>query len=125
VHGRAARPARHRRIGYAFVHSAVDDHSRLAYSEIHDDEQATTAVGFWRRARAFYATHGITVRAVLTDIQTRCVARVRVSFGRRREDLGCRRPSAVVDDRSERAVTTPCLLITLADGATAAVGASC
>jgi transposase InsO family protein len=49
------------------VHSAVDDHSRLAYSEIHDDEQAVTAVGFWRRARAFYADHGITVRAVLTD----------------------------------------------------------
>ena len=67
VHGRAARPGRHRRIGYAFVHSAVDDHSRLAYSEIHDDEQAVTAIGFWRRARAFYADHGITVRAVLTD----------------------------------------------------------
>lgn len=67
VHGRAARPARHRTIGYSYVHSAVDDHSRLAYSEIHDDEQAVTAVGFWRRARAFFATHGITVRAVLTD----------------------------------------------------------
>jgi transposase InsO family protein len=67
VHGRAARPARHRRIGYCYVHSAVDDHSRLAYSEIHDDEQAVTAVGFWRRARAFFADHGILVREVLTD----------------------------------------------------------
>jgi transposase InsO family protein len=67
VYGRVVRPARHRRIGYAFVHSAVDDHSRLAYSEIHDDEQATTAIAFWRRARAFYAAHGITVQAVLTD----------------------------------------------------------
>ena len=67
VHGRAARPARHRRIGYCYVHSAVDDHSRLAYSEIHDDEQAVTAVGFWRRARAFFADHGIIVREVLTD----------------------------------------------------------
>ena len=67
VHGRAARPARHRKIGYCYVHSAVDDHSRLAYSEIHDDEQAVTAAGFWRRARGFFEAHGITVRAVLTD----------------------------------------------------------
>lgn len=67
VHGRAARPARHRKIGYCYVHSAIDDHSRLAYSEIHEDEQAVTAVGFWRRARTFFETHGITVRAVLTD----------------------------------------------------------
>jgi transposase InsO family protein len=67
VHGRDARPNRHRKIGYCFVHSAVDDHSRLAYSEIHDDEQGTTAAGFWRRARAFFAGHGIVVRAVLTD----------------------------------------------------------
>jgi hypothetical protein len=67
AHGRQARPARHRKIGYCYVHSAVDDHSRLAYSEIHDDEQAVTAVGFWQRARAFFAQHGIVVRAVLTD----------------------------------------------------------
>ena len=55
------------RIGYAFVHSAVDDHSRLAYSEIHDDELGITATGFWQRANAFFAAHGITVKAVLTD----------------------------------------------------------
>ena len=67
VHGRAARPARHRRIGYCYVHSAVDDHSRLAYSEIHDDERGATAAGFWRRARAFFAGYGVKVRAVLTD----------------------------------------------------------
>jgi transposase InsO family protein len=53
--------------GYAYIHHAVDDHSRLAYSEIHSDERKETAVGFWRRARAFFAAHGITVRAVLTD----------------------------------------------------------
>ena len=67
VHGREARPARHRKIGYCFVHSAVDDHSRLAYSEIHDDEQGITAAGFWRRARAFFAGYGVVMRAVLTD----------------------------------------------------------
>ena len=67
VHGRAAKPGHHRKIGYCYVHSAVDDHSRLAYSEIHDDEKAGTAAAFWRRARGFFADHGITVRAVLTD----------------------------------------------------------
>ena len=68
VHGRAARPhTRTRKVGYCYVHSAVDDHSRLAYSEIHDDEKAATAVAFWRRARAFFADHGITVKEVLTD----------------------------------------------------------
>lgn len=71
IHGRAARPSTHtsrmRRIGYSFVHAAVDDHSRLAYAEIHDDEQAVTAVEFWRRARAFFEAHGIQIKRVLTD----------------------------------------------------------
>lgn len=67
VHGREARPAYHRRIGYSYVHSAVDDHSRLAYSEIHDDETAATATAFWKRARGFFADHGVTVREVITD----------------------------------------------------------
>ena len=53
--------------GYAYIHHAVDDHSRLAYSEIHTDGRKETAVGFWCRARAWFAAHGITVRAVLTD----------------------------------------------------------
>jgi transposase InsO family protein len=70
VNGRAAsahQSHKRRPIGYCYVHSAVDDHSRLAYSEIHDDEKACTAAAFWRRARAFFADHGITVRAVITD----------------------------------------------------------
>jgi transposase InsO family protein len=61
--GHGGRP----RLGYAFVHSAVDAHSRLAYSEVHDDERVTTAIGFWRRARDFFATYGITIERVLTD----------------------------------------------------------
>lgn len=60
----AARPARHRTIGYRFVHSAVDEHSRLAYSEIHDDEQGLTAAGFWRRALTFFAGHAIALRGL-------------------------------------------------------------
>ena len=53
--------------GYAYLHHAVDDHSRLAYSEILDDERKETAAAFWNRARKFFAAHGITVKAVLTD----------------------------------------------------------
>lgn len=71
VHGRAARPSTYRtrvaRIGYAYVHSAVDAYSRLAYSEVLADEQAVTAIGFWLRAQAFFAAHDITVERVLTD----------------------------------------------------------
>jgi Integrase core domain len=53
--------------GYAFVHHAVDDHSRLADSEILDDERKETAAAFWGRAQRFFADHGITVKRVLTD----------------------------------------------------------
>lgn len=53
--------------GYAFLHHAVDDHSRLAYSEQLADEHQETAADFWRRANAFFTDHGITVREVLTD----------------------------------------------------------
>jgi transposase InsO family protein len=71
VHGRStaerSAKAKRRPVGYCYVHSAVDDHSRLAYSEIHDDEQALTAARFWRRARAFFESRGVHVRAVLTD----------------------------------------------------------
>ncbi len=53
--------------GYSYLHTAVDDHSRLAYSEIHTDEKKETATGFWTRAQAFFAQAGITVERVLTD----------------------------------------------------------
>ena len=67
VHGRQNRPNRGRGPGWDFIHSAVDDRTRLAYSEIHPDEKADTCVEFWRRARTFYADHGITVTGVMTD----------------------------------------------------------
>ena len=54
--------------GYAFLHNAVDDHSRLAYTEILTDERQETATEFWRRARAFFASAGIPrIERVLTD----------------------------------------------------------
>ncbi|MFJ7158252.1 IS481 family transposase [Streptomyces sp. NPDC101118] len=54
-------------IGYSFIHSAVDDHSRLAYSEVLPDERQHTAIAFWQRAQAFFTAHHITVERVLTD----------------------------------------------------------
>jgi transposase InsO family protein len=55
------------RIGYDYVHSVVDDHSRLAYSEILDDEKASTTAEFFARARNRFAEHGVTLDAVMTD----------------------------------------------------------
>jgi transposase InsO family protein len=71
VNGRARRPdnrkARRPRLGYAHVHSAIDAYSRLAYSEVHDDERSLTNLAFWRRAKAFFESYGITVERVITD----------------------------------------------------------
>jgi transposase InsO family protein len=54
-------------VGYEFAHSAIDDHSRLAYTELHRDEKAATVVGFTERAIAFFAGHGITIQRWQTD----------------------------------------------------------
>jgi transposase InsO family protein len=54
-------------MGHAYVHAAIDDHTRLAYAEIHNDETAATATGFLRRATAWFAARGITIERVLTD----------------------------------------------------------
>ncbi len=82
VHGRAAGrrnrsahrdPARPRKVhgrpnlGYSYLHNAVDDHSRLAYTEILPDETKDTAAAFWTRAQKFFTDCGITVARVLTD----------------------------------------------------------
>jgi transposase InsO family protein len=64
----AARPIKKSvKPGYAFLHHVIDDHSRLAYSEILADERRETVVAFWARARAWFADRGITVERVLTD----------------------------------------------------------
>jgi transposase InsO family protein len=56
-----------RRTGWEYVHIAIDDATRLAYAEIVTDEKATTAIGFLRRAIAFYERHGMQVQELLTD----------------------------------------------------------
>ena len=68
AHGRGRTPE-HRKnmVGYAYVHTAIDGYSRLAYSEVLANEQAVTAAAFWRRAEVFFAEHGITVERVLSD----------------------------------------------------------
>jgi transposase InsO family protein len=65
--GRAAGRKTRSGAGYAFIHNAIDDHSRLAYSEILPDERKDTAVAFWTRAQKFFTSAGITIDAVLTD----------------------------------------------------------
>ena len=76
VHGKASEQnlATHReldagrRVGYDYVHCAIDDHTRLAYAEIHPDEKGDTCAGFLRRAAAWFGAHGITrIERVMTD----------------------------------------------------------
>jgi transposase InsO family protein len=67
VLGRAAARPDHRGLGYDFVHAAVDDHSRLAYAEVHPDEAGPTCAAFLQRAGAFFAEHGVAVQEVMTD----------------------------------------------------------
>jgi transposase len=55
------------RIGRAFLHSVVDDHSRVAYAEIRDDETAATAIDVLRHAVAWFAARGVTIERVLSD----------------------------------------------------------
>ena len=53
--------------GYRFIHTALDDRTRLIYSEILNDEQATTAAAFWGRANDWFASLGIVCERVITD----------------------------------------------------------
>jgi transposase InsO family protein len=56
------------KVGYDYVHSLVDDHSRLAYSEILPDEKGATCADFLKRAIAYFAAHGITrIERLMTD----------------------------------------------------------
>ena len=71
--GRTAQRTGHRNsdykplVGTAFVHTVIDDHSRVAYAEIHDDEKKETAAAVLRNAVAWFAARGVTIQRVLTD----------------------------------------------------------
>jgi transposase InsO family protein len=55
------------KLGHAFVHTVIDDHSRVAYAEIHDNELAQTAIAVLRRAVSWFHARGVTVERVLSD----------------------------------------------------------
>jgi len=55
------------RVGYDYAHALVDDHSRLAYVELHDDEKAATVTGFLERALLYFERRGITAKRLMTD----------------------------------------------------------
>ncbi|HQC75948.1 MAG TPA: IS481 family transposase [Mycobacterium sp.] len=72
LHGRDATTSvanRHKKtpIGYDYVHTAIDDHTRLAYSEVLPDEKDRTCAGFLHRAMTWFAALGVPVREILTD----------------------------------------------------------
>jgi transposase InsO family protein len=58
---------RRARVGYAYAHAVVDDHSRLGYAELLPDEKAATVTAFVERALAFFAAHGIKPKRLMTD----------------------------------------------------------
>lgn len=72
LHSRSERPARKRGLGYDYVHTVIDDHSGLAYAEVHDDEKGVTAAGVPERAIAFYAALGVKVQRVISDDAFAC-----------------------------------------------------
>jgi transposase InsO family protein len=55
------------RVGYDYIHAVVDDHSRLAFVERHDDETASTVTGFVERALAYFEGHGVNVTRLMTN----------------------------------------------------------
>jgi transposase InsO family protein len=65
AHGRHTK--KDRRVGYTYLHCAVDDHSRVAYVEAHDNERAQTLVGFWERAQNWFWAKGMTIDEVMSD----------------------------------------------------------
>jgi transposase InsO family protein len=67
VTGDRSSQQRHHHDGVDIVHAIIDDHSRLAYAEIHSDQQATTAAAFLERALRFYQSHGIVAKRLMTD----------------------------------------------------------
>jgi transposase InsO family protein len=93
------------RVGYEWVHSLVDDHSRLAYSELHRNERADTVTGFVTRGLAFFASFGITPKRLMSDnawtyTRNRSLALLLADHGIRHLLIPSRRPQ--VNGKVER-----------------------
>lgn len=68
AHGRGTRPNDKRGLGFDYIHAVIDDHTRLAYAEVHDDEKGATAAGVLLRAAEFFAQSGIPqIERVISD----------------------------------------------------------
>jgi transposase InsO family protein len=96
AHGRAA-ASRGRGIGYDYIHSAVDDRSRVAFSQILADETAKTCARFLVEAAGFFAEHGIRIERVLTDnaksyTESVVFTEMAAGLGIRRKRTRCYRP---------------------------------
>jgi transposase InsO family protein len=96
---------RRMRVGYEWVHSLVDDHSRLAYSELHPDERAATVTGFVERGLSFFASFGITPKRLMSDnaftyTKNGSLARLLAQHGIRHLLIPARRPQ--VNGKVER-----------------------
>ncbi len=94
--------------GWEYVHVAVDDHSRLAYVEVLDDELTATALGFLRRALSWFASRGIRVERLLSDngpcYRKAFHAAVRVELGLRHSYTRPYRPRT--NGKAERFIQT-------------------
>jgi transposase InsO family protein len=93
------------RVGYEWVHSLVDDHSRMAYSELHPDERAVTVTGFVERGLAFFASIGVTPKRLMSDnawtyTHNTALARLLAAHGIRHLRIPARRPQ--VNGKVER-----------------------
>ena len=100
-----SRTGRRRELGYEFAHSIVDDHSRLAYVELHPNERAATVVGFVERALAFFDSHGIEVSRLMTDnafAYTKSVALAELLAARRIRHLRTRAYRPQTNGKVER-----------------------
>lgn len=108
-------------LGYTYIHSAVDGFSRLVYTEALPGETAKTVIGFFFRARVWFAAHGITLlMRVVTDIQSGwAISPGLLVDGREGSGSSGIRPSSLLDRVEGDA--TPCLLTVLAEGANAGV----
>ena len=73
--GKPRNEFRNPKMGMAFVHTVIDDHSRVAYAEIHEDEKAVTAIGVLQRAVSWFADRGVVVERVLSDNGSAYVSR--------------------------------------------------
>jgi transposase InsO family protein len=99
---------RTRGAGWDFLHVCVDDHSRTAYVEIHDDERKETAAGFLRRAVAWYRRRRVRVERILTDngscYRSRDFAQACAELGARHSFTRAYRPQA--NGKAERFIQT-------------------